>query len=236
MLRVVFFGMDLRILDELRRCPVHIVGVYLPPAPYQLLPKLPVFLRYLIKGFARKRYQTTLVYMALSRFIFEHHLPVMPGTRVNTPAFIHTFKKFAPDLGVVANFGQIMGSDLISVPAYGLINYHPSLLPRYRGPTPLGHILLNNETVGGATWHQLAPGTDSGDILVQKEFTISDCDTIKDLDRKSVQLATATLCPLIQQIAQHKIKPVPQDESRASYYSKLTQQQIAQLDVIGKLG
>ena len=236
MLRVAFFGMDLRILDELRRCPVHLIGVFLPPAPYKLLPRLPAFLKYLFRHLIRKQFKIVSIYLPLARYLFARHVPSMPGTDVNKTEFIRAFARMAPDLGVVANFGQILCAELISVPRHGLINCHPSLLPRYRGPTPLGHILLNGEKVSGATWHRVAPAVDSGEILAQKQFTISDQDTVNDLDRKSSQLAIDMLCPLIERIARQQITPEPQDEALVSYFSKMTKQEKAQLARMGKLG
>jgi methionyl-tRNA formyltransferase len=235
MLRVAFFGMDLRILDELRRCPVHLIGVFLPPAPYKLLPRLPAFLKYLSRHLIRKQFKIVSIYLPLARYLFTRHIQPMPGTDVNKTEFIQAFARMAPDLGVVANFGQILCADLISVPRHGLINCHPSLLPRYRGPTPLGHILLNGEKVSGATWHRVTPAVDSGEILAQKQFTVSDQDTVNDLDRKSSKSAIDMLCPLLERIAKQQITPEPQDEALASYFSKLTKQEKAQLAMLGKL-
>ena len=235
MLRVAFFGMDLRILDELRRCPVHLIGVFLPPAPYKLLPRLPVFLKYLFKLLMRKQFKTVSIYIPLARYLFAHQIPALPGTNVNKAQFINALTRMEPDLGVVANFGQILGADLISVPKHGLINFHPSLLPRYRGPTPLGHILLHQEKFSGATWHRVAPAVDSGEILAQKRFEISDQDTVADLDRKSNKLAINMLCPLIERIARQQITPAPQDEALASYFPKLTNQEKTRLANMGKL-
>jgi methionyl-tRNA formyltransferase len=235
MLRVVFLGMDLRILDGLRRCPVHLLGVYLPPAPYRLLRRLPVFLRPLARQMFRRPVKTAMLHMPLARYVTDHHVATLPGTDVNSPRFVDAVAQRQPGLGVVANFGQILGPGLLAVPRHGWINFHPSLLPRYRGPTPLGHILLNRETVSGTTWHRIAGGIDNGDILAQKTFTVEARDTVKDLDRKSVQLAIDMLGPLIERIGRREITPVPQEEANASYCKKLTGQQKAQLAMMGKL-
>lgn len=234
-MRVVFLGMDLRILDGLRRCPVHLLGVHLPPAPYRLLLRLPVFLRPLARHILRKPVKTAMLHMPLAQYVAEHQVAALVGTDVNSPRFVDRVAQRQPELGVVANFGQILGPDLLAVPRHGWINFHPSLLPRYRGPTPLGHILLNRETVSGTTWHRIAGGIDNGDILAQKTFAVDDRDTVKDLDRKSVQAAIDMLGPLIEAIACRNVTPVPQDEANASYVNKLTQQQKAQLAMLGKL-
>jgi methionyl-tRNA formyltransferase len=235
MLRVVFFGMDLRILDELRRCPVHLIGAHLPPAPYNTLPKLPAFLKYVIRHIMRRQVKTISIYMPLARYLAMHQIPALPGNDVRTRRYKKTLRRLSPDLGVVANFGQILDAELIAIPRQGLINFHPSLLPRYRGPTPLGHILLNRETVGGATWHCVASGVDSGEILTQQKFTIDERDTVADLDRKSVAAGIDMLRPLLDSIAHNRTNPVKQDETLATYHAKLTRSQKQQLAAKGKL-
>jgi methionyl-tRNA formyltransferase len=235
MLRVVFFGMELQILDELRKCPVHLLGAHLPSAPYQLLSTLPPFLKSAYKFLFRKRHRTASIFMPLKNFLTTHHIPALSGTDINTPKFKRVLERMTPDLGVVANFGQIFRTDLISIPKYGLINYHPSLLPRYRGPAPWGHILLNREKISGVTWHCVTPAVDQGDILAQMSFAVSAQDTIKDLEKTSVKLAIEMLSPLITSIAQNKINPIAQDESMASYYPKLTKPEKVTLSAMGKL-
>jgi methionyl-tRNA formyltransferase len=235
MLRVVFFGMDLRILDELRRCPVHLTGAHLPPAPYHTLPRLPAILKFLTRHILRRRFKTVSIYLPLARYLAAHQIPAMPGNDVRSPRYKKSLRRLAPDLGVVANFGQILDAELIAIPRQGLINFHPSLLPRYRGPTPLGHILLNRETIGGATWHRVATGVDSGEILAQEKFPIDERDTVGDLDRKSVTAGIDMLRPLLDRIARNRTNPVQQDETRATYYAKLTRSQKQQLAAMGKL-
>jgi folate-dependent phosphoribosylglycinamide formyltransferase PurN len=235
MLRVVFFGMDLRILDELRHCPAQLVGAHLPPAPYHTLPKLPAFLKYIARHVVRRRFKTVSIYLPLARYLASHQIPALPGNNVRTARYKATLRRLAPDLGVVANFGQILDAELIAILPQGLINFHPSVLPRYRGPTPLGHILLNRETIGGATWHRVAPDIDSGEILAQKKFPIDECDTVADLDRKSVDAGIDMLRPLLDRIARNRTNPVQQDEAKATYHTKLTKTQKLQLAAMGKL-
>jgi methionyl-tRNA formyltransferase len=159
----------------------------------------------------------------------------MQARSVNSRSFRNIMLRCKPDLGIVANFGQILSLPLLSIPTHGFINFHPSLLPKYRGPTPLGHILLNAETVAGVTWHKMSPKLDQGAILAQRDFHIRPDDTIRDLDKKAVALAIEMLNPLLASIAQNKLTPIAQDESQASYYAKLTKQEKMRLAQMGKL-
>jgi methionyl-tRNA formyltransferase len=235
MLHVFFLGMDLRILDELRRCPVRLIGAHLPPAPYNTLPKLPAIFKYIARHIVRRQFKTVSLHLPLAHYLAAHQIPALPGNDVRTPQYKETLGRLAPDLGVVANFGQILDAELIAIPRRGLINFHPSLLPSYRGPTPLGHILLNRETVSGATWHRVVSKVDSGEILAQKKFPIDARDTVEDLDRKSVAAGIDMLKPLLDRIARNHTNPVQQDETKATYYKKLTRTQKQLLAAMGKL-
>lgn len=234
MLRVVFFGMDLGILDELRLCPIHLIGTYLPFTPYRAVGQsfFPLKLFPLIK----KKLRTAAVHTPLVEFLSKHHIRALKSPNINAKKFRNELARLKPDLGVVANFGQILGSRLLSIPKYGFINYHPSLLPRYRGPSPLGHILLNGETRSGVTWHRITEKVDQGEILAQKDFEIEPHYTLKDLEHVCMELAVKLLPPLIVEIAEGKVKPQRQDEAFASYYPKLTKKEKEQLLSMGKIG
>lgn len=173
--------------------------------------------------------------MPLNNFLATHKIPALITTDINTPDFKQSLERLKPDLGVVANFGQVFRSELIAIPKYGLINYHPSLLPCYRGPSPMGHVLLNQDTVSGVTWHRIAPEVDQGDILYQRNYSVKPKDTLSTLEKTSIKLANEMLGPLIEEIANQTIRPKPQKDSLASYYPKLTQADKNNLREMGKL-
>jgi methionyl-tRNA formyltransferase len=234
MLHVVFLGMDLRILDALRQCPIHLCGVYLPPAPYQYLNRPPWFLKYIPRFLFRKRFKTAAVYAGVNQYLHHNHVAALQAKQVNSRRFRNQVAKCKVDLGVVANFGQMIDGRLLSIPRYGFINCHPSLLPKYRGPSPLGHILLNEEKVSGVTWHRVSTRIDQGGILAQAQFEIDQRDTEADLDQKTTALAIRLLQPLLADIAAERAHVAPQDESQATYYPKLTVLEKKQLSAQGK--
>jgi methionyl-tRNA formyltransferase len=218
MLRVVFFGMDLRVLDALQASQVDLVGAYLPQAPHWMGPFLDVLPRFIIK-----RWLTSVaVYRGVRASLVRHHIPALCGRSVNTAAFRDRLSALAPDLVIVSNFGEVLGRSLLSIPRHGFVNYHPSLLPRYRGPTPFEHILLGGDEESGITWHQITDKVDQGDILVQESYTISPEDTVSDLDKKSIRLALRTLGPLLEDIEYGRTRPRPQDEADATVFAKAT--------------
>ena len=234
MLHVVFFGMDLRILDALRKSSAHLCGVYLPPAPYHYLENPPLYLKFLPRFITRRKLKTAAIFAGVNQYVHRYHLVSLKADSVSSERLKKQLTDCKADLGVVANFGQRIDQQLMSIPKYGFINYHPSLLPKYRGPAPLGHILLNREKISGVTWHKVSTRMDQGDILAQAGFEIDPDDSETDLDRKSAALAIRLLEPLLTEIDAGRTQAVPQDESCATYYPKLTASQKKELAEMGK--
>lgn len=234
MLHVAFFGMDLQLLDALSRSSARLCCVYLPPAPYDHLKHPPAYLKFFPRFLYKKKLKTAAVYAGVNQYVRQNHIAVIQAEQVGCRKLKHQLSDFNIDLGVVANFGQRIDQELLSIPTYGFINCHPSLLPKYRGPTPLGHILLNKENRSGVTWHKVSDRMDQGDILAQAAFDIDPGDTVKDLNRKATALAIQLLDPLLAAIDAGQTITVPQDESQATYYPKLTASQKRELRESGK--
>ena len=94
-----------------------------------------------------------------------HELPIYQPERARTPKFVRTLKALAPDVIVVAAFGQLLPQAVLDIPPCGTINLHPSLLPKYRGAAPIQWALINGETETGVTLMLLDAGEDTGDII-----------------------------------------------------------------------
>lgn len=231
MLRVAFFGMEIRILDELRHCHVHLIGACLPPAPYWIRKRLPFLSRF--PWLTKRCFKTITAYGHLSDFLENADITALKSDNVNSLKFRKILKRLNPDLCIVSNFGQILGKELIDIPKYGFINLHPSLLPRYRGPNPLGHILLNGEKISGITWHQMTTKIDQGDILAQETFPVELHYTLKDLETKSITLAIKTMGTLLEDIEKKLVHPNPQNEADATYFHRLTKKEKKQLETMG---
>jgi methionyl-tRNA formyltransferase len=114
-------------------------------------------------------------------------LPVLQPEKVRHPDFLETFRKLAPDLVIVAAFGQILPTEIIRGPKMGCINIHPSLLPKYRGAAPINRALMQGEEKTGVTIMQMDEGVDSGAILIQEETPIGPEENFGELhDRLSL--------------------------------------------------
>jgi methionyl-tRNA formyltransferase len=235
MLRITFFGTEISVLDTLRRSRFEVAGVYLPPP-------LPLWMiRHKISSAVYRLWSSRIhfyrlkAYRVVEMYTRKHGLPTIRADRAQSKKVRMALFQNKIELGVVANFDQILPQALISVPTHGFINLHPSLLPKYRGPTPLEYILLNQEASSGVTWHVVVPEIDAGAIMAQQSFDIKPEYKIRDLMRISLQHANQLLIPLLEDISAGRATATPQDESQASRYPKAGRDEIENLSIMGKL-
>ncbi len=127
-----------------------------------------------------------------------------------------------PDLIVLAAYGKIIPQDILDIPRFGCLNLHPSLLPRYRGPSPIQTAILNGDKKTGLTIMLMDEKIDHGPIIAQKELEIMTDDDSQILEKKLAQLAASFLIEILPDYLQGEIEPRPQDESQASYTKILT--------------
>lgn len=126
------------------------------------------------------------------------------------------------DLGITAQYGGLIPKKILQAPRYGILNVHTSLLPAYRGASPIQSAIMNGDTETGITIIHMDEGLDTGPILAQKKITIEPDDTAPIVEQKLANLGTSLLLDTIPQFIHGKISPRPQDEARASYCQQLT--------------
>ena len=132
--------------------------------------------------------------------------------------------KLKPDLIVLAAYGKIIPKDILGIPKFGCLNLHPSLLPKYRGPSPMQTAILNDDKKTGLTIMLMDEKIDHGPIIAQKNMAIASDENYQTLEKKLAQLAANFLIEIIPQYLRNKIKPQSQNESQASYTKILTRQ------------
>lgn len=125
--------------------------------------------------------------------------------------------KLDPDVIVVASFGVILPQSVLDIPPYNCLNLHPSLLPRYRGPTPIPAAILAGDDVTGATVMLIEKKIDSGPILAQREFPINPSDTTGSLTDKLAQVSADLLLETLPGWFARAITPRPQRHEEATY-------------------
>jgi methionyl-tRNA formyltransferase len=122
-----------------------------------------------------------------------------------------------PDLIIVASFGMILPPQVLAIPPYGCINLHPSLLPRYRGPTPIPAAILAGDDVTGSSIMLMDEGIDSGPVLAQRTVPIEPADTTKALTDKLAIISADLLMETLPRWLSRSIAPRPQRTEEATY-------------------
>ena len=153
----------------------------------------------------------------------EHQLPIYQPEKVREPAFVRILERLAPDVTVVAAFGQLLPQTVLDIPPCGTINLHPSLLPKYRGAAPIQWALINGETETGMTLMLLDAGEDTGDIISRARIPIRDDDTAFTLTAQLAQLGAKQLVQLLSEMPKDAPPPsTPQNNAEATHAPRLT--------------
>ncbi|OGN95010.1 MAG: methionyl-tRNA formyltransferase [Chloroflexi bacterium RBG_13_50_10] len=153
----------------------------------------------------------------IKQLALSQRLEVVQPDSLKASSAIDRLNSFTPDLIVVAAFGQILPPEVLALPKFGCLNVHPSLLPRYRGASPVATAILQGDEVIGVTIMLLDAGMDTGPILSQKEVPISAEDTTGSLTVKLAQTGAQLLMETLPLWIDGSIKPRPQDDRQASY-------------------
>jgi methionyl-tRNA formyltransferase len=158
----------------------------------------------------------------IKQLALSHGLEIVQPDSLKDSNAIEWLASYAPDLLVVAAFGQILPPEILALPKFGCLNVHPSLLPKYRGASPVATAILQGEEVTGVTIMLLDAGMDTGPILNQKEMPISAEDTTGSLTAKLAQIGAQLLMETLPLWLDEQIKPRAQEESQASYTKVIT--------------
>ena len=164
----------------------------------------------------------TVAETPVARCARERGIPVYQPVRVRLPEALERIRQEAPDVIVVAAYGQILPQELLDIPAYGCVNVHASLLPAYRGAAPIQWAVLNGDEVSGVTIMQLNAGLDTGDILLQERFALRPRETSDSLYEALSQLGGEMIVRALELMERGELTPVPQDDAAATLAPRLT--------------
>lgn len=152
----------------------------------------------------------------------ERGTPVYQPRDVNEPESIDDFRSLNADLCVVAAYGQILAPTLLRIPRLGAINVHASLLPKFRGASPIHYAILNGETETGITIFQVEPELDAGPILGNAKTRIGPKETSGELEQRLAELAVAPTVRVIDQIECGKVERLFQNVQQVTKAPRLT--------------
>jgi methionyl-tRNA formyltransferase len=151
-------------------------------------------------------------------------VPVAQPASINTPDGLAELAAFAPDLVVVAAYGQILKPAVIATPPLGMINVHASLLPKYRGAAPVAYAIWKGETRTGVTIIRITPGLDSGDMLARGELDILPDETAGELESRLAPLGAKLCLDVVAKLKLGPVSGVKQDPALVTKAPKLTKE------------
>jgi methionyl-tRNA formyltransferase len=152
-------------------------------------------------------------------------LPVVPVGSLRSAEAVSQLADFNPDVIVVAAFGQILPQSVLDVPGGGCINIHPSLLPRYRGASPVAAAILSGDEFTGVSIMLLDAGMDTGPVLARAAVSVASQDNTGSLTDKLSRVAAHLLQEALTGWRRREITPQPQNEAEATYTAPITKEE-----------
>ncbi len=159
----------------------------------------------------------------------KQDIRVLTPLKLNTVESVAELRSVAADVFVVASYGALLSKEVLEIPLRGCINVHPSLLPKYRGASPVVQALLDGEKRTGMTIMVMAAALDAGDVLLQEPVDIGSDENARDLTDRLAVMGGKMTVRAIDLIEAGRSERIPQDHARATYCSKLKKED-ARLD------
>lgn len=197
--KIIFFGtpeFSETILDSLIKAGHDIAGVFTRPDQ---------------KVGRRQEWKKTPVKILAEK----KNIPVFTPGKLDETA-IAKVRNLLPSIIITAAYGKIIPQSILDIPKFGALNVHPSLLPKFRGPSPIQNALLSGEKETGTTIMLMNAGIDTGDILKQENFSIDPADKLPELSQKLASLSAKLLLETIPLQIEEKIEPQKQNNDEAS--------------------
>lgn len=152
----------------------------------------------------------------------KYEIPCFQPQKVrNNSEFIKDIKDLNPDVVIVCAYGKILPEEFLQIPTYGCVNVHPSLLPVYRGPSPIQTALFNGDLITGISIMLLNDKMDEGDIIYQEKVKINEKEGFKSLSKRLAEKSASILTEQLSNYIAGELTLVKQDDSHASYCQKI---------------
>lgn len=150
--------------------------------------------------------------------------PVLQPEKASTPEFEAELKKFNADLFIVVAYGEIMRQNILDIPKLGCVNIHASLLPKYRGASPIQAVLLAGETETGITIIEMSAKMDAGDVIEMARLPIPESMNAEELTEALTLLAQRTMLKVVKDFERGDVTRTPQDHSKATFVKKISRE------------
>ena len=158
----------------------------------------------------------------LAAAALELGLDVIRAADINTPEFTAMLQEMKPDFLCVVSFGQILKSTILATPAVCCVNIHASLLPRYRGASPIVQAIINGDKSAGVCFMQMEKGLDSGPVFRTLTMELSGCEYADSLEMAMGELAAGCTVETLQKIADGTFPPVEQNPAEVTICRKIS--------------
>ena len=168
------------------------------------------------KGRSKKLQPTPVKVQAM-----EYDIPVYQPVKLREQENVDIIREYAPDVIVVAAYGQILPESILNIPKYGCVNIHASLLPKYRGAAPIEWAIIDGEKETGVTTMYMAKGLDTGDMIEHSIVSIGDDDTGETLTDKLAASGAQLILSTLEKLENGTAVRTPQDDSLSCYASML---------------
>lgn len=154
---------------------------------------------------------------AVKRWALEHGVPVLQPEKLNDGSFEAWLREQRPEVCTLAAYGRILKQPILDVPPHGFLNMHPSLLPLYRGPSPIQSAILNGDEETGISIIRISMDMDAGDILMQERVPIHPEDNGETLTSRLAERGGELLASAVTKVERGDAVFTPQDHARATY-------------------
>ncbi|MFC1977760.1 methionyl-tRNA formyltransferase [Chloroflexota bacterium] len=159
----------------------------------------------------------SLTFSSVKRAAMSRKLPVVQPVSFKEAEVVAQLADFQPDVIVVAAFGQILPQSVLDLPTYGCINIHPSVLPKFRGASPVAAAILAGSEITGVSIMLMDRGLDTGPVLARAQIPISAQDTTGSLTAKLSLIAAQLLLEVLSGWFRGELAPQPQNDAEATY-------------------
>jgi len=153
----------------------------------------------------------------VKEWALAHGIPVEQPTKLNDGVLANWLLDLGPDVCVLAAYGRLINDTLLNTPRHGFLNMHPSLLPLYRGPSPIQSALLNGDTETGVSIMRLVKEMDAGNVLLQERVAIGKDENNVELSARLADLGARLMLEALAQVEAGTAVYTPQDHARATH-------------------
>lgn len=170
-----------------------------------------------------------VVYSPVKECAIKNNIPVFQPVKIKEAEAVAELKNYAADIFVVAAFGQILSKEVLDMPKFGCINVHASLLPKYRGASPIQSVIMDGCEKTGVTIMQMDVGLDTGDIISTAEVAIDKKETADSLFDKLTEVGAKLLIDTLPAIEAGSANKIKQEDSESNY-AKMISKSLGNID------